>query len=114
MFFITYYSSQFSSNSEADASEILKRREELIPLLYPHGDVFSKTKSSTAQYCVTRRERIKRDTFFMNHVNSITPDTVMDLLRNVVCHILCVETAKLMNSIYIYNIIIWTNKSTKC
>ena len=35
------FSSRFSSDSKADASELLENRDEMFPLCYQHGDILA-------------------------------------------------------------------------
>ena len=52
-------SSRFSSNSEADASELLENPEEMFPWYYMHSNILRMFIYSTTQQSITLYERVK-------------------------------------------------------
>ena len=51
-----HFSSRFSTNSEAFASELIENLEDISPQYYMYSDMFNMFKCSNAQWCITRRE----------------------------------------------------------
>ena len=69
--------SMFSSNSEANALELLKNLEDMFPLYYMYKDICNGFKSSTTHYGVIRRERVNALRIaFCSNVFSVDSDVV--------------------------------------